>query len=106
MTRIENEAHRLQRAVDGVYDAHDTPPDHRVDIDSYYGTPYGSLGRAKIVADTHVYHNGDWALGSCDAELFALEWEIFLAELPEPKTTWRDRLRALRVAFAPQEARS
>jgi hypothetical protein len=83
----------LEAAVAAVYDAHGTPQGHRVVVD-------GLLHRAKIVADTHAYHNGDWALGSCDAELFALEWEIFLAELPEPKTTWRGRLRALRALAA------
>ena len=77
-------------AVAGVYDAHGAPAERRIPIEGQ--VTY--LSRAKIVADFHAEHNGDWAAGSCDAELFALEWEIFLAERPTPRLSLLGRLRA------------
>ena len=79
----------LAEAVKGVYDVHDTPVSRRIHIEN----EITALSRAKIVAEEHVYHNGTWALGSCDAELFALEWEILLAEAPKPKLRWWERLK-------------
>lgn len=81
----------LAEAVKGVYDAHNTPTNRRVHIEN----EITALSRAKIVAEEHVHHNGDWALGSCDAELFALEWAIFIEELLKPVISWRDRLKKL-----------
>lgn len=67
----------LQLAVDAVYDAHDAHPRRRIPITNHprYGDLL-ALTNAKIVADTHATHDGDWPLGSCDAELFHLEWLI------------------------------
>lgn len=78
----------LAEAVKGVYDAHNAPDSRRIHIED----EITALSRAKIVAEEHVYHNGTWELGSCDAELFALEWEILLAEAPKRRVSWLDRL--------------
>ena len=90
----------LQHSVDAVYDAHGTPAERRIPI---VGHEFTALARARIVADFHAYHDGDYALGSCDAELFALEWAIFLAGLPEPKVGWRDYVRAALARLAGSE---
>ena len=90
MTTHDTPEAALAAAVAGVYDAHGTPAERRIPIAGQI--TYRS--RAKIVADLHAQHDGEWAAGSCDAELFALEWEIFLAEHPTPRPGILARLRA------------
>jgi len=68
-------ANELQDLCDAVADAHGA---------SHYvisRNPYLALASAKVVADTHATHAGDWPMLSCDAELFALEWRIHLWEV-------------------------
>lgn len=87
------DAARLQDAVDAVYDAHgvDDPRRRPVLANHPMWGNYGALAAAKVIADAHVYHDGLWEAGSCDGELFALEWVIFDIETPEPKRPplWR-----------------
>jgi hypothetical protein len=77
----EGIAKRLQSAVDAVYDAHGVPARRRIAITNHpWAGNVGALNRAKVVADAHYFHAGDWEPGSCDGELFALEWQIHVAE--------------------------
>jgi hypothetical protein len=91
-----NEA--LALAVDAVYDAHDVPASRRIPIRGQFA----AVPRANIVAESHRYHNGDWTLGSCDAELFALEWDIYLAEHPDREPSAWQRIREWFAPLDPQ----
>ena len=92
MNRVREEtltqAHQLQLACDAVADAHGV--EHRV----IEANPYTALTSAKAEADLHVHHDGNWPAGSCEAELFALEWEIYSAEHPAPRPGLWPRLVA------------
>ena len=96
--RLAQDAEYLQEAVTGVYDAHGVKPEGRIDI---AGHPYTDLPRSRIVSDIHASHDGDWAAGSCDAELFELDWRILVveskreAEKRERERSLMDRLRGV-----------
>lgn len=80
---LRHEMHQLiAEAVKAVYDAHDAHPSRRVIIRPEH--PFAEVAvyhDAKIVADTHATHNGWWPLGSCDGELFQLEWLLYQYEI-------------------------
>ena len=100
----------LQLAVDAVYDAHAAHPRLRIAItnDPRYGDLL-ALTNAKLVADTHATHDGDWPLGSCDAELFHLEWLIHQYEtiFPTKKPPADSRISKVigRILTAPSRLR-
>lgn len=102
MALTRTERHDLNRqlaeAVTAVYDCHNTALSRRIPITDHprYGDLL-ALHNARLVADTHATHEGSWPLGSCDAELFQLEWLIYmydkLDEAPRPSLWQRCQRR-------------
>lgn len=98
MSRVNGTHERLRAAVEGVFLAHGE--DYREHV--VLGEWPVSLWRSKVVADFHVRHDGDWTAGSCDGELFLLEWEIHRAENPPPRPAlWRRLLYAVLTRLDP-----